>query len=226
MPTTVTNKRARRNRKRQDTTKAEVARFAGDAYDLGRRALKGVVYLKNLINIETKYYDNVGSTAVSSTGTVTQITTIPQGLTANDRVGNSIKLQTITLAYSITIHASATTTLWRVILARDNDLTTVFPTFAKLLATTTAGYAHLSPYTYNAIQGQRFGIISDVSGVLDANTKTQCERVHTTHNGHIKYTGPATTDAAEGNLFLFVISNEPTNTPTITYVSRVAFTDD
>ncbi len=226
MPATVTNKRARRNRKRQDTTKAEVARFAGDAYDLGRRALKGVVYLKNLINIETKYYDNVGSVAVNSTGSVNQLTTIPQGLTSNDRVGNSIKLQSVTLSYTITKHASATTTLWRAILARDNDMTTVFPTISKILATTTAGYAHLSPYTYNAIQAQRFGVLSDISGVLDANTLTVNQRISTKHNGHIKYTGPATSDQAEGNLFLFVITNEPTNAPTITWINRVEFTDD
>ncbi len=230
MPATVTNQKRKANRrkgaKRTDTTKQEVARFAGDAYDLGRRAIQGVAYLKNLINIEVKYYDNVGSGAVSSTGTVTQMTTIAQGLTNTDRVGNSIKLQRVQLKLNITKHASATSTLYRVILARDNDLTTVFPTFAKILSTTTSGYAHLSPYTWNAVQGQRFGILYDFSGVLDTNTLTTLESIDIPHSGHIKYVGAATTDAAEGNLFLFVISNEATNTPTITWVSRTTFTDD
>ncbi len=226
MPATVTNKKARRNRKRTDTTKAEVARFAGDAYDLGRRAIQGVAYLKKLINIETKFYDNTASIAMPVAGTVTHVTTIAQGLTASDRVGQSIKLQAVSLKYTVTKHASATTTLYRVILARDNDLTTVLPTISKLLSTTTAGYAHLSPYTWNAIQGQRFGVLYDSSGVLDSNTITTNQTVECRHNGHIKYSGPATSDAAEGNLFMFVVSNEATNTPTITWVCRTLFTDD
>lgn len=226
MPATVTNKRAKRNRKRQDTTKAEVSRFAGDAYDLGRRALKGVQYLKQLINIETKYSDNTNSLACSSSGSATQITAIAQGLTGTDRIGVSIKLQSISFHYTITKHASATNTLYRVILARDNDLTTVNPTIAKILATTTSGYAHLSPYNWLSVQGQRFGVLYDSSGVLDSNTITTNQVVETRHNGHIKYSGPAAADAAEGNVFLFLISNEATNTPTLTFVCRTLFTDD
>jgi hypothetical protein len=224
---TVVNKRPKRSRdrKRGDTTKGEISRFAGDAYDLGRRALKGVVYLKNLINIETKYHDSANVYYPSTTPAVAHITDIAQGLTSISRVGDSIKIQSLYYSGSLVRHASATNTFYRVLIVRDNERTSADPTMADVLQYT-SGYFYMSQYNHRALQSNRFGILADWSGVLTASDPVAFQKFDIPHTGHIKYTGNNGSDNAEGSIFLLYESSEATNTPSLNFEFRITFTDD
>jgi len=87
--------------------------------------------------------------------------------------------------------------------------------------------APLSPPDW--LNRKRFAIIRDDLVTLNNTGESSvCGTWHVPHNGHILYLG--TTAAAgsngKGSVYMLVISDESTNTPTIAFSSRIAFTDD
>ena len=70
-----------------DRNRQEVARFAGDAYDLARRSWSGLNQIRKLINIEEKFLDTSVSQNPDQSGAMTCISQTAQGTTMNTRIG-------------------------------------------------------------------------------------------------------------------------------------------
>jgi hypothetical protein len=229
MKPNVPNTKVARRRKgrKSNTTKNEVARFAGDAYDLGRRALQGVSYLKNLINIELKSVDDTDNRAAGTTASIEMVCPLAQGLDNGNRIGDSIKLQKLTFSATFYRHSSATSSSVRVILFRDNRCAGGLPAFTDIFQFNDASMLH-QPLKQYALDTERFGILVDTIVDLSVSNYRQTNVYTIPHTGHIKYIGTDGTIAshAAGSLFLLTWSTENTNKPEVDWYLRVLYTDD
>jgi len=211
------------------TNQQHVAKFAGDAYSVGERALKGLNALRRLINIETKSIDVLATTAANSTPSVVYLSGIDQGVTSTTRVGNSLRLQQLAFDWLLTANSSATIpTYLRLIMFRDNENAGAAPAFGDLIVNSAVPYSSITPYT--VLNLQRFGILMDECITLGLPAADSIKQGHyrSAHNGHVIYRGvtSAAASAGDGSIWMLIVSNQPTNAPAFTYGFRMAYTDD
>lgn len=227
MPYKRRYRKSTRRPRRQSTWKRMVG--IGKQLYAGRGALgyaiRGVNMLKNLVNAEAKFLDTSINVSVSSSGTVQPLSLIGQGTTDITRVGNSILCKDITAKYIVSQNASATNTSvrWVLFLDKQNANGTA-PTMTDLLQS--AGVTQ----PMNRDNADRFVILR--TGIIDLSINGTRQRHIQIYKDlsrlHIKYDGTDATQAsaAEHQLYLGLISNEATNTPTFGGVSRIHFYDN
>ncbi len=219
------DKRRKGRRPPRDTTKAEVSRFAGDAYDLASRAVRGVQYITKLINIETKYVDTISSASLTTTPTVVYVSALAQGTDVSNRVGDSIRIQGLSYAFTLYGNTASTgVTQVRVMLVRDLQNQGATPTTTDVITNLSA----VAQPVY--LQRTRYNILYDESVLLFRETGplVDMRKGSIAQNGHIRYRGTTTavTSAAEGSLFLMAFSTAVSNAPTLDYSVRLLYTDD
>lgn len=182
--------------------------------------------IKRMINVEYKHHnvDDSTGTAVTNSGTnLDDLCVIPVGDAETDRDGTSIKPINFVMRYMITQHASATNTLVRLVIFRSKFENDTAPTLASIFPS--------SPLLKSKIPDKRFStkILYDKYFTLcDSGTAIRAGTIALKLHGHINYDGGETTgdDKESGGLYLLAISSEATNTPTLSYVSRLTFTDN
>jgi hypothetical protein len=221
------NKRRKPARK-SGGTQRDVEKFAGDAYSLASRAVAGLNSIRKLINIETRVLDfDVAGQSISTTPTVTYASGIAQGTDIGNRVGDSIKVQHLEFCGRLAINSSATFSAIRVLLVRDMENAGAAPAATDILETVSGTVTTRSPLNY--LNKKRFSVLYDNFTVLDtASAYTQPVRMTMPLDRHISYrgTGGTVSAAAEGALFWLFVSDEATNTPTISVYTQVWYTDD
>jgi len=191
--------------------------------DVAKQAWKGVKFIKGLINVEKRYFDVDGTagTSVSSSGTVIPLSQIAAGNDVNNRSGNSILAKTIYMRLECAIHASASQTSVRVMIVKDMMNTGSTPAVTDILQS--AGT--LLPL--NVDNTSRWQVLLDKVYTL---TVDGIERLAIKKflpiNDHIKFTGTAATDEYKNNMYMLLVSSEPTNTPSVAYYSRLGFYDN
>lgn len=162
---------------------------------------------------------------MDTAGSIISFSTMAQGLDyAQNRIGDSIKLQRIEARYRIAMATTATKTFGRVIYFRDLDGYGTAPSVTDVLETADV----LSPYKF--LNSERFSILYDellcLSSTGDAS---EVATINMNHEGHIKYLGTTATAASngKGSLYFLILSNETgTNVPTFAHNERIYFTDD
>lgn len=200
-----------------------VEKYAGDAYSLAVSTAKGLAAIRKLINIETKILDTSNGANISNSGTVSPVSSIAQGLDYTNRVGDSIKIQSMEFKFRWQIGASATKTFVRVLCLRDLDGYGTTPAVTDILQAADV----LSPF--NCLNITRFSILYDEVEVLTSvDTTASVGAYLTPHAGHIKYLGSAASSASngKGSVYMLFLSSEATNTPRVDFYSRIYFTDD
>lgn len=175
------------------------------------------------INPELKYIDSgVVTVSASSTPTVTGISLIAQGDDVTNREGRSILARSLFLRLSMTKHASATITMVRVVIVI--DMRNAGASFAStdLLVSNDVN----SQLNVNA--GGRFRVLIDKVLSLDTDDVVQHREIFRNLGFHIRYSGTAgdVTTAWQNAMFIMIFSNEATNTPQVTYNTRIRFIDN
>ena len=123
-----------------------VGRYFGDAWSLAKRTAVGLNEIRKLINIEEKILETTGSSLIfDTTGIIQPISRIAQGLDYTNRVGDSIKMQHIEVRGRIFKHATATSSVMRIMLVRDLDGAGTIPTTGDILQTVGSSTAPLTP---------------------------------------------------------------------------------
>lgn len=190
------------------------------------KLVRDVNYLRSVINAEKKLNDVSIASASSTTAAFVLLNGLVQGDTVSTREGSSIKLSSLWLQLFSTIHASATSTVGRVMVFYDSQPNGATVTVASLLSATTSV---VSPLVIGF--GLRFKVLMDwqyclsITGNQNAKKKRFIKiPLHTrytvgTNNGDI-------TDITTGALFLMHMSTEATNTPTLTAIARLRFYDN
>jgi hypothetical protein len=217
--------KTRRRGKGKSTNKAEVARFAGDAYDLASRAYRGVTKIAKLINIETKFFETYVGTTLNNTPVVTYLSTIPQGTNQSERVGNSLRIQRMQFNYLLTIPTTTVATDVRIVLIRDLENVGANPAWTDVFPS--ASLASLQQLLF--VNKERFSILhSEALVIQPLSFNGVCKHVDVPHNGHIKYRGTsaAVASAAEGAIFLLATCSTASNFPNFSYSFRLYYTDD
>lgn len=218
----VNRQRRRRGRKNPGDS---VGKYASDAWSLAKRTAYGLNEIRKLINIETKILESSGSAPIDTSGIISTLNNVVQGLDYTNRIGDSIKLQRIEIRIAASMGSTGTKTFLRIMLVRDLDNYGTKPTVADILQTV----HYLAPKKY--LNNERFAVLYDelecLSSINDTNTITHIDMPH---SGHIKFLGTTAADASngKGSLYILWLSNEAagTNAPTVAFNSRLYFTDD
>lgn len=195
--------------------------------DVARSAWNGVKYLRGLVNSEMYKKDNYATAAAIPIGTAPPnayiFTNIDQGDGDGGRSGNSILAKRLSVRGTITMNALATTTFVRCIIVRDLQNTTDSygalsniiqdpSNMGSLLNNQTVGrYTVLYDRTYSMNSGGKTSILLNVNLAFDY---------------HVRWNGSAATDIQKGGLYMYLWSNESTNTPTYTAHHRLSYHDN
>ena len=197
-------------------------------HDAGVAALKLARRLAKVINIETKFFDYSSSSNPSNSGAVEWITNVTQGNNVSNRIGDSIRAQSLQVTFAVSIHTSEPkNTVVRFLLVKDWENAGATPAVTDIITANGSSVNMLSPV--NWFNRTRFTIVDDVLMDLDVGGENALvfRKTYKVHN-HLRYRGTAGTaaDIAEGNYFILFISDEATNTPQIRFWSRLLYTDD
>jgi len=227
-PIITKSKKRSKNRKQLGSTGHAIGSYSEDAISLARRTMSGLNEIRKLINIESKIIDtNATRPSIPATGTVTCLTQVAQGLDYANRVGDSIRLQNLTLRARLFVNGSATNSVIRVVVFRDLDGYGTAPTFGTVMDSLGGNSNPLASTSW--LNRDRFSILFDEFLTLDVNgTQSMPLYYHSAHQGHVKYLGTTAAAASngKGSIYLLFVADEATNTPTIAWNARVEFTDD
>jgi len=190
--------------------------------EVAYRAYRGVRYLKGLVNSELLKSDTNSNTTISNSGTIIRMVDIAQGDGDGQRTGNSILIRSINLKMAFFQHASATDTLYRVILLQDKQQQAdTNPTVADILESTST----LSPLNSDTVG--RFKILKNwFFHTSDASDTVKHFNFFLNLRQHMRYNGSASTDYQKDGIYLLLLSDQSTNTPTIYYNKRVSYHDN
>lgn len=193
---------------------AKAGRMAHKAWSLAKR-------LKDVINIEYKYVEgNVQNTASDYNGLYAIMNTISQGTTDTTRIGDSLKVQRLVLRGHF--DRNGQDAYVRLILLWDQDNKT--STASDILAYSGGSNAPMSPKIYDKRFQTKF-LWDKEFKVNSSNPQAKFE-MNLPINLHTQYDSASST-VVTGKLVLLAISNVvTTNVPTISYISRLTFTDN
>lgn len=194
-------------------------KMAKSAYNTG-------MYLKSLLNVEKKFI-NFASTINpdSVTGTFNSLSLLAQGTGPSQRVGTSIKPHKLHVNIKMAINSSATHTSIRAILFIDKESNGSTPVIADILggsATIMSNYNHQEASRFITLKDKTFNLSSQ--GRNEAYFKIYKQFT----NIHIHYDGSTATvtDIQDNAFWLFFVSDEATNTPTVNFEAQFIYIDN
>ena len=187
----------------------------------GKKALKLARKLNRDLRPEMKHatVDTITST-VSSTPTVQgNLANIASGDTGILRDGDQICVKSLYFRYYVTQHVSATKSIIRLVLVKDNQqVADSSPAWTDIYES-----ASITSHLNNETAG-RFTILMDRVHTL-GDRPLVAGSAYKKMNHIVRYNGAAFTDIQKGGLYFFAISDEPTNVPSVVWSNRLSFTD-
>lgn len=190
---------------------------------LAMQALKGVRYIKGLVNSEMLHKQNTQTgITISTTGAIAHITNIGQDDTDSGRTGNSILVRNILLRIAWLQSLTANQTGVRYMLVMDKQqVSDTPPAITDILSSADI----IAPL--NDANTGRFKVLLNKVFYLDVAK----ERVHYREHylkmyQHVRYNGTASSDIQKCGIYLVVISTEPTLAPTLKYEVKVGYHDN
>lgn len=189
--------------------------------DIAMGAWKAAKVIRGLVNSEMLHSQAEGSTTVATAGTCTLINGLAQGDQASARTGNSVLMRTIFLRLAFTQHASAVTTFYRCMLVLDTQqisdtavsVSDVLETSSTISALATASVG-------------RFKVLYNNIFSTSTNDPTHIEEVYKNVYFHTRFNGTGSVDIQKNGVYLIVISDQPTNAPTMKYMWKVGYHDN
>ncbi len=192
------------------------------------KALALAKYLKGIVNVEYKLIDTVTTlSAMTVAPVIIPLTNSVQGDTNITRDGSSLKIVSVSLNYFLTISSSATATVARVMLVHDRQTNQAIYNASFLIQDVTVGDNVNSPR--NMDHARRFSVLYDKVHTLSSSGA----RVN-----HVRFFKPlllklrydandgTIADLTQSSLSLVFMSNEASNTSTITAFTRLRFVDN
>lgn len=211
-------------------TAGQVAQVAMAGYRLAKRVAR-------LINTEVKHYTTDGVLQKNYSGGIVDLCDPAQGDGQEERVGNQIKPLHLTIrGYAAVDSTGGPTEIGRLIIFRYKDengqaLAVGDILDSDIVGTTKAplaGKAYDNRYHSKILFDKTFYMGYNASGAQDTSLPSvRSFKFSTKLYGHINWTDTTTTQEG-GGLYMLWITAEATeaNAPTLTYVSRVTYTDN
>lgn len=185
------------------------------AYNAMRLALR----LKDMVNTEYKYVDITDTASATYSGYFATLNNIAQGVTDSTRIGDSCKLQNLTLRGSIT--RNGTDGHVRIMVIWDKQAKA--SAASSILENTGSAYATLSPKKYdNRFQTK---VLKDFRVHVTTDSPIKEFNMVIPINQHTQYDA-ATNTIDTGALRLLIISDMASSQPLTAYYSRLTYTDN
>lgn len=217
----------RRYRRRTFKRRSRKRPTGSGAMAVARAAIRGVSFLKSVLNPEKKFIDVTASPTVNSSGSFSYLSAIAQGDDVSSRNGNSVKASSLLLRWTLQWNtASANPVRVRIIVLRDKENQGGTPTTTDLLQ---GAGSTLAPMEMTNQSGARWMIYSDKTYNLSDQVPSLAPKMYVKFkNVHFKYGGTtaAVGDARENALFAFIITDAGVNNPTATFYSRIKYYDN
>lgn len=211
-------------------------------------ALRVAKEVKGLVNVEIKWLDTIAtSTAVNTTPAINSLTAIAQGVTENQRIGESVKAKNLSLRLNLKWNGTSADAKYaqraRILLVRDlqQGAVTSAPIIGNILQNTANAQQLMQSYI-NKDQGKRWNILFDKIFVQDnevggitidyyykfAKDTRQIDRVSRKCDPHIRFHSAGATDYEFGHVWLIIIGDLPSGTATATaeYMARLNYIDN
>lgn len=175
---------------------------------------------------EKKYWDVATTTSVDLSGSITDLTAIPQGDTDQTRDGDQLQIRSI--KGKAQIQVADTTQIVRFIIFQwymDTNVVGTAPTVGQILQSVGTGYGPMSGYNHDGRYNYR--VLYDRTCFLDTTDKVQCGLQWFINKGlrrKIQFHGGAT--GGKNKIYLLLLSDSGAAThPAVIYYNRVSFSD-
>lgn len=192
------------------------------ALALAKSAWSSIRQIRGLVNSEMFKYDVASSQAVANTGSIINILRIGQGDGDGGRTGNSVLVRNIFARFTFTQHASAIDTLYRMILFVDKQqIGDTSPAVSDVLDSVSC----LSPLNSNTCG--RFQVLRNwYFHTSNARDTVKSLKFSKSLYHHVRFNGSAADDVQKGGIYLMLLSDQASNTPTCFYNIRVSYRDN
>lgn len=179
---------------------------------LATKAIKGVNYLRGLVNSERFYIDttlpHTAPTAAAST--ITPLHNIVIGDHDNNRTGNSIFVKSLTVRGTISLAGSLPQAAVRLLVVRDKQQVSDTTPAVNAVLEYPNGSAGINSYLNTAHRG-RFDILFDRRYTLATGGKNILAFNKTIPmRSHIRYNGALSTDVQKNGLYFICITTNST----------------
>lgn len=195
---------------------------AQNAFALAKQAARDIWYLKGLVNSEMLHNQSTGNTLVPNTGTMTLLNGMAQNDTSSGRTGNSILMRNVFIRLCFTQNASATSTIYRVMLVLDSQqIGDTNPTIPDILETVNP----IAPLS--TASAGRFKVLKNYFFTTDDDKgQTKIINFYKDFRFHTRYNGTANSDIQKNGLYLVMLTDQPTNAPRVDFTWKVGYHDN
>lgn len=187
--------------------------------------------LKTLIGVPERKWFNITRSVqqADQLGIITNLSTIPQGVGDSERIGDTVSLHSFFIRYKITCHPTAPLPcLLRILIFRwtQDDL----PVPSNILEDV-AGIQTNCLQPINKNYGKSIHVLYDKLHTLSpTGSNAIVSRKKFKHAGYqIEFntaaTVPALTPTSNGTYLMFLTDANPVNTPFVSWVNRLTYTD-
>ncbi len=192
--------------------------IAAKALVLARRNKKSIQSEREIKNL------NLGlDTTPDTTGVVSNVSLLPQGLDDDERIGNKVKAFSIKLGGSISQHPTATNTFCRYMIVRDRFGTTAQPAITDMFSSV-AAFANGHPTLGLSQVSSRFQVLIDVRiAFSDVHRTVVYVNKYKKLNFPIYWENTGATDEGKNNLYSFSASTEASNVPAASLIAQFKF---
>lgn len=199
-------------------------KMKGSSKKLAIKALKGVKRLNKMVGKTEKKAGGTGVTTVtvSSSGVINQLTFIGQGTGHNQRSGEKVVIKSLQGQFLVIKHASAVDQNVRVIAFVDKRQASDSKTTVGTVLQDVSTLAFI-----DRIFGlNRFRILFDRFIELDNTSKaTKAWRWFQPMNMEQWWNGSLNTDIEKNGIYILILTNDGTNSPTLIYNVRTTYYD-
>ncbi len=217
-----------RYKKRSYSKKPSYYTHGMNALELASKSLVVAYGVKKLLNVEYKFHDvQLTTSAITPTGTIVQLTNIPQGDTDISRDGAQVKLTSTVSKFFIASNSSAFQTNIRVMLVLDKQTNGAIYTMLDLLKDTDGNDIIVSQL--NLDNQYRFRVLYDkVISLSNVGITSAHRAIHKKlqHKLRFESSTPSIADLNSKSFSLVFISNQTTNSPLVTLFSRIKYLDN
>lgn len=193
--------------------------------EIATKALQGVNYVRQLINVEKKTHDAQVNSTFDYTGIVNCLTLVPGGSAEQQRNGNSILLKAVAIRGRVALDTIGVNNSIRIIVFQDLSPNPGSVTPANLIESTGTIYAPFSPM--NTDNRSRFKILSSkLLTLTQSGNANAAFKFYLPVNTHCKWNSATSSDLNKGHIYTLIVSNTATSLPAVTYMSRVYYYDN
>lgn len=214
----------KRYARKKITKRAPGQSSAGSALVAARRALRLAQVTAGKVEGELKHYDETNTVSPdNSGGNVSSVVRgIAQGTSDNQITGNSVMLKSIRLRGSCVIDSLATATRIRLLFVLDKRPESSVPAITDILAS-----ASIHAFMNIDNQRGRFQVLKDVNINLDQTQYDEVTREFYVSwpRGYMLQFNDSQVPI-KGDILMVALSDEATNKPSVSYMSRIMYVDN